>query len=248
MIVLRCTPTLTSEWNSNAHERSKQIRAKAQWNEAYGGDRISMNITFLVLMAGMVLGGVLSAGVMALAWKRRRIVGSVLFLLLSLLMFTSAAAVLLLAAGAKGYRAFTREELAATVHITPLARQLFRAQVVLPDGRDTAFVIAGDELYLDARVLKWKPYLNFIGLHTAYRLDRVAGRYVSMRDEKEKTRTTHTLEGEMMPWDLFFLRTRYAFLAPLLDAKYGSAAFAPMDGAGTVRIMVTTSGLIARTD
>jgi hypothetical protein len=199
-------------------------------------------------MAGMVVGGVLCAGIMALAWKRHRRIGSLVFLLTSLLMFMSAAVVLLLAVGIKGYKALVREELAATVHITPLGSQQFQARVVRPDGRDTAFVIAGDELYIDARVLKWKPVLNLIGLHTAYRLDRVAGRYISVRDEKARARTMYSLDGEMMPWDLFLLRTRYAFLAPLLDAQYGSATFAPVDGAGTVRIMVTTSGLIARKD
>lgn len=199
-------------------------------------------------MAGMVFGGVLSAGVMALAWKRRRFMGSLVFLLTSLLMFMSAAVVLLLAAGVKGYKALVREELAATVQITPLGSQQFQANIALPDGRDTVFAIAGDELYIDARVLKWKPVLNLIGLHTVYRLDRVAGRYISTRDEKSRPRTMYSLDGEMMPWDLFLLRTRYAFLAPLLDAQYGSATFAPVDGAGTVRIMVTTSGLIARKD
>jgi hypothetical protein len=196
----------------------------------------------------MVFGGVLCAGIMALAWKRRRILGSLVFLLLSLLMFLSAAVVLLLAAGVKGYKALVREELAATVYITPLGSQQFQAKFALPDGRDTVFAIAGDELYIDARVLKWKPVVNFIGLHTAYRLDRVAGRYISVRDEKAKARTMYSLDGEMMPWDLFLLRTRYAFLAPLLDAQYGSATFAPVQGVSTVRILVTTSGLIARTD
>jgi hypothetical protein len=101
---------------------------------------------------------------------------------------------------------------------------------------------------MDARILKWTPFINLLGLHTVYRLDRVAGRYLSVRDEKVKTRTIYSIDGEMMPWDLFFLRTRCTFLAPILDAQYGSATFAQVEGKNTVRIMVTTSGLIARTD
>jgi hypothetical protein len=50
----------------------------------------------------------------------------------------------------------------------------------------------------------------------------------------------------MKPWDLFFLRTRYSFLAPIIDAYYGSAAFVPVRNVKVVKIMVTTSGLIAR--
>jgi hypothetical protein len=205
-----------------------------------------MSGTFLVLFAGMVLGGIVCACIVTLAWKRRRFMGGLMFLLVSLLMFMTALTVLLVAAGVKGYKAFVREELAATVHITPLTRQQFKAEVVRPDGSDTVFIIDGDELYMDARILKWKPILNLIGLHTGYRLDRVGGRYSSLQDEKTKNRSAYSLAGEMMPWDLFFLRTQYNLLAPILDAQYGSATFSPAKGANTIKIMVTTSGLIAR--
>lgn len=201
-----------------------------------------------MLIVGMVLGGLLCAGITRLAFKRRRIMNGLISLLMSLLMFMTAFAGLLLAAGVKGYKALVREEQAAVVHITRTGSQRFQAEITRPDGRDTVFAIAGDELYMDARVLKWKPIVNLLGLHTSYRLDRVAGRYLSVQDEKTKERTMYSLEGEMLPWDLFFLRTRCAFLAPLLDAQYGSAAFAPVGGVSSVRIMVTTSGLIARAD
>jgi hypothetical protein len=205
-----------------------------------------MSVTFLILTAGMVLGGIVCAGIMALAWKRRRFAGGLFFLLLTLLMLLCAAVALLLAAGTTGYKALVREELAATVTITPLGSQQFKAEIARPDAPDTAFTIAGDELYIDARVLKWKPLLNLVGLHTAYCLDRVAGRYASLQDEKTRVRTVYSLAGGMRPWDLFSLRMQFAFLAPLLDAQYGSATFTPVQGVSTLRIMVTTSGLIAR--
>jgi len=205
-----------------------------------------MNGMLLIVFVGMILCGFLFLICVPRAWKRRRIIGGFTFLLMALLMFMTALVVLLVAAGIKGYKALVREELAAVVYITPLGSQQFQAKIVRPEGRDTAFAIAGDELYIDARVLKWKPVINLLGLHTAYRLDRVAGRYLSIQDEKAKVRTMYSLGGEMKPWDLFFLRTRYRFLAPILDAHYGSATFAPVEGARVVRIMVTTSGLIAR--
>ena len=208
-----------------------------------------MSSTFLfILIAGTLLFGVIFMSLVPRAFKKRRFMGGFVFFLLSLLMFMSAFTIALVAAGTKGYKALTREELAATVHITPLASQRFQARVARPDGRDTTFALAGDELYIDARILKLKPFVNLIGLHTVYRLDRVAGRYLSARDEKAKARTIYSLDGEMMPWDLFFLRTRCTFLAPLLDAQYGSATFASVEGVSTVRIMVTTSGLIARAE
>jgi hypothetical protein len=207
-----------------------------------------MNSTFLILIAGTLLLGVIFLSLVPRALKKRRFMGGFVLFLLSLLMLMTGLTVALVAAGTKGYKALTREELAATVSITPLGSQRFQARVAYPDGRDTTFALAGDELYMDARILKWKPFVNILGRHTAYRLDRIAGRYTSLRDEKVKTRTIYSLDGGMMPWDLFFLRTRCTFLAPFLDAQYGSATFAPVEGRSTVRIMVTTSGLIARID
>jgi hypothetical protein len=161
-------------------------------------------------------------------------------------MILSGLLALVISAGSIGYKALVREELAATVYITPLGIQQFQAKIVFPDALDTTFAIAGDELYVDARILKWKPLVNVLGLHTAYCLDRVAGRYVDINDEHTKVRTLYSLGGEMKPWDLFFLRTRYSFLAPILDAYYGSAAFVPVRDVKVIKILVTTSGLIAR--
>ena len=207
-----------------------------------------MTTILLAVFAGTILGGVIFMYLVPRAWKKRRILGSFTFLLMALLMFMSALVIVLLAAGIKGYKALVREELAATVYITPLGSQQFLARIVRPDARDTLFTIAGDELYIDARILKWKPVVNLLGLHTAYCLDRVAGRYGEIKDERAKVRTMYALDGGMKPWDIFFLRTRCAFLAPLHDAQYGSATFAPVQGARTVRIMVTTSGLMARAE
>jgi hypothetical protein len=161
-------------------------------------------------------------------------------------MILSALLALAISVGSIGYKALVREELAATVYITQLGVQQFQAKIVRPDASDTAFAIAGDELYVDARILKWKPLVNVLGLHTAYCLDRVAGRYTDINDERAKVRTLYSLGGGIKPWDLFFLRNRYSFLAPILDAYYGSAAFVPVRDVKVVKIMVTTSGLIAR--
>ena len=75
--------------------------------------------------------------------------------------------------------------------------------------------------YVDAHVLKWKPAVNMLGLHTAYELDRVAGRYDDIERERTANRTVYSLTPERSV-DLFGLRQRYAFLSPLLDAEYGS--------------------------
>src|SRR5262252_3177981 len=114
--------------------------------------------------------------------------------------------------GVQGYRALTREDLAARVSVRPTGPQSFAATVRYPDGRQSAFVLAGDEIYVDARILKWKPIANVLGLHTAYELDRVAGRYRDTAQERSAPRTVYAL-GADKPVDLFDLRRRHAFLA-----------------------------------
>jgi hypothetical protein len=205
-----------------------------------------MNTIVTILIAGISLLGLIFGFLVFRSWRHHRIMGGLTYLLMSLVMFLSALMALVISAGSIGYKALVREELAAIVYITPLGIQQFQARIVCPGASDTAFAIAGDELYVDARILKWKPLVNVLGLHTAYCLDRVAGRYVDINDEHTKVRTLYSLGGGMKPWDLFFLRTRYSFFAPILDAYYGSAAFVPVRDVKVIKILVTTSGLIAR--
>ena len=46
--------------------------------------------------------------------------------------------------------------------------------------------------------------------------------------------------------DLFGLRRRYAFLAPLLDAEYGSGTFVPVTRPAAFEVRVSTTGLLIR--
>jgi len=149
--------------------------------------------------------------------------------------------------GMRGYKTLTKEELAASVTVSPMGKQQFRTTVKYPDGKDTTLLVAGDELYIDARIIKWKPVANIFGLHTWYRLDRISGRYLDIDDEKSRMRTVYTLTGKNKYRDLFWWRMRYTALSPLLDARYGSASFVPVKGQHTFNVMVSTTGLLIRT-
>jgi hypothetical protein len=150
-----------------------------------------------------------------------------------------------LALGVQGYQALTYEKLAARLTVQPTGRQRFVAVLRYPDGREASFDIAGDEVYVDAHILKWKPWANVLGLHTAYELGRVAGRYRDIDQERIAPRTVHSL-APRKPVDLFGLRQRHEFLAALFDAEYGSATFVPVTRATEVELRVSTSGLLMR--
>lgn len=150
-----------------------------------------------------------------------------------------------IAIGTQGYRALTHEEIAAVVETEPLGPHRFRARFRFPDGRVVAYALAGDELYVDAHILKWKPIASVLGLHTAYELDRVSGRYRELANEQQSRRTVHAL-GQDRTVDVFDLRQRYAALAPLLDAEYGSGTFIAVERPERLEVRVSTSGLLIR--
>lgn len=179
------------------------------------------------------------------ALRKRKLFSTTTDLIITLLMFSISALFGTISIAVQGYHALTREELAAIVKVEPAGRQKFTARLSMPDGSEKVFSLAGDQLYIDAHILKWKPIANIFGLHTSYELGRVAGRYASLKDETTKVHTVYSLSIER-PLDMFDLRRRFAILNPLLDAEYGSATFINSNSAEEFRVMVSTSGLLIR--
>lgn len=203
-----------------------------------------MNI-LLVLSAVFAL---LSAGLAWLArraYRRRRFMGSAgrtggaaLFVSLSALAAT-------LAASTQGYRSLTNEEIALTVTTVPTGPSAFAAHVEFPDGRDTTYMVQGDQMLVDAHILKWHYWANVIGLTTQYELDRITGRYMSLEDEQTRPRSVHSLKNDK-PVDLFELVQRYSFLTLLVDAEYGSATYIEVEEPSRFEVRVSTTGLLIR--
>jgi|SRR5690349_5635564 len=150
-----------------------------------------------------------------------------------------------IAVGTQGYLALTREEVAARIVVQPTGAQRFSARVRFPDGREASYDLAGDEIYVDAHILKWRPLANVLGLHTEYELGRLAGRYRDIEAERRALRTVFPL-GTERPLDLFSLRQQHTFLAPLVDAQYGSATFVPVTDHAELEVRVSTTGLLMR--
>jgi len=147
--------------------------------------------------------------------------------------------------GIQGYRALTQEELAARISVRPYAPQRFSAKLRFPDGREANYSIYGDEIQVDARILKWHALANLLGLATAYELDRIGGRYREVEQERAGPRTVYVL-GREKAIDFFALRKRYAFLEHFVDTEYGSAAFVPVGEPAELELRVSTTGLLIR--
>jgi hypothetical protein len=179
------------------------------------------------------------------AFFRGRTLGGVVQVLASALLLSIAGILGLVAVGMNGYRTLTSERTAATVTIERVGEQRFNAMFRFPDGDEQSFALAGDQLYVDARILKWHPRASLVGVQTGYQLDRVAGRYLNLDDELTSPRTVYSVARESRI-DLFEMARRYEFLRRLVDAEYGSASFLRIRDGGTYQIRVSNSGLLIR--
>ena len=111
----------------------------------------------------------------------------------------------------------------------------------LADGH----ALRGDEWQIDVRLLKWRGITNVLGFDTAYRLERIAGRYSDIDRERASTRTVYALhppEGV----DVWSLLRSYHDYVPWADALYGSATYAPIADGAAYEVKVSQDGLIAR--
>lgn len=177
--------------------------------------------------------------------RRRRWVGTAGRTTVGALFASISALAATLSVSTQGYRALTSEEVAMTITTLPTGPHAFQAYVEFPDGRDTTLAVAGDQVLVDARILKWRYLGNLIGLHTQYEFDRLTGRYVDITDERTRQRTVHSLGAEK-PVDLYDLLQRYSFLRLLVDAEYGSATYLDVREPVRLQVSVSTTGLLVR--
>ncbi len=203
-----------------------------------------MSLLLLALLVFLGLALLLLRGAHG-CWRSRQRLGTLGSLLAAALCLALAALFGTISIGIRGYSALTQEVVAATIQTEPLGNQHFRATVTLPDGRLHMFDLAGDAVYVDAHILKWRPVVNLFGLHTAYELDRIAGRYRALGDEQTQERTVYSI-AKKKPIDAFDLARRYWLLRPLVDAEYGSATFINATEPAIYEIRVSTTGLLVR--
>lgn len=203
-----------------------------------------MALLILALVVCAALALLLLRGALG-AWRSRHRLGSLVAVLAAALCLALAALCGTISVGIRGYRSLTQEVLAATIQTTPLGAGHFRATVTLADGRLHMFDLAGDAVYVDAHILKWRPVVNLLGLHTAYELDRIAGRYRALGDEQTRERTVYSI-ARAKPIDVFDLARRYWLLRPLVDAEYGSATFINATEPAAYEVRVSTTGLLVR--
>jgi hypothetical protein len=202
-------------------------------------------MTFTALIAVFALVGILFLFAAVRRLRRRRVLGGVLNGATALVLILLSVCAALIAANLRSYQRLSFEQPAGELQFTRTGEREFNAVLTYPSGERASFALRGDEWQVDARVLKWHAFANLVGFDTAYRLERISGRYARIEDERAEARTVYALNPPQRidPWDLAH---RYRSWLPWLDALYGSATFLPMADGALYEIKVSQSGLIAR--
>jgi hypothetical protein len=202
-------------------------------------------MTFTALIAVFALVGILFLFAAVRRLRRRRLLGGVLNGATALVLILLSVCAALIGANLRTYQRLSFEQPAGELQFTRTGEREFNAVLTYPGGERANFALRGDEWQVDARVLKWRAFANLVGFDTAYRLERIGGRYTRIEDERAEARTVYALNPPQRidPWELAH---RYRSWLPWLDALYGSATFLPMADGALYEIKVSQSGLIAR--
>jgi len=202
-------------------------------------------MTFTALIVVFALAGVLLLFAAVRRLRRRRVLGGVLTGATALVLLLLSACAALIAVNLLTYQRLSFEQPAGELQLSRTGPREYNAVLAYPGGERASFSLRGDEWQVDARVLKWHAFANLVGFDTAYRLERISGRYARIEDERTRTRTVYELNAPQRidPWDLIH---RYHSWLPWLDAFYGSATFLPMADGALYEIKVSQSGLVAR--
>ena len=181
------------------------------------------------------------------------IIISMLRLLMILLAVALSAAVLFLFAFIQSYTAFTPRQLAAKVYCTPVdgAKDEMTLWLLTFESPTVGCLshhrLRGQQWAVEGNILKWDDWLNFLGLHTRYKLTRVRGRYLRAEEEAGKPATAYSLiENEEDPrWRWLY---EYGARLPFVTAVYGNTVFTFPSETKIFRISITISGFMIEED
>ena len=202
-----------------------------------------MTLTAPIILCALV--GILCLFAAGRRIRRRRVFGGVLIGASALVLILLSAVAALIAANLLTYQRLSFEQPAGELQLTRTGDREFNAVLTYPSGEHANFALRGDEWQIDARVLKWHAFANLVGFDSAYRLDRIGGRYTRLEDERSQPRSVYSL-NQPERIDLWDLVHRYHSWVPWMDALYGSATFLPMADGALYEIKVSQSGLVAR--
>ncbi len=142
------------------------------------------------------------------------------------------------------YNALTYERAVMLIQFEATSeRDFYTVMLTYPDGVNRMVSLSGDEWELNARILKLQALSNIFGFDSAYRLDRLYGRYEDVARAGDTNGLSLSPEYGIDLTDVSVLTNNWFSIE---DTRYGSATYNPMRAGLAYKICMTQSGLIAR--
>src|ERR1700727_1257749 len=160
-----------------------------------------MTLTAPIILFALV--GILCLFAAVRRIRRRRVFGGALIGATALVLILLSVVASLIAGSLLTYQRLSFEQPVGELQLTRTGDREFNALLAYPSGARANFALRGDEWQIDARVLKWHAFANLVGFDTAYRLERIGGRYTHVEDERSQPRTVYDLHspGRIDPWE-----------------------------------------------
>ncbi|PIE36723.1 MAG: cation/multidrug efflux pump [Gammaproteobacteria bacterium] len=167
-------------------------------------------------------------------------------LLVSITLLAVVAALGIATVNLSTYRNLTQESTLATIEFAALRHDpgRFIATLNVTGDLSRRYELQGDQWQIDARIIKWQPPLDQLGLMPLYQFERLSGRYSDAQMQQLSEPSVHPLL-QQKGVDLWALAQQFKSL-PFVDASYGSATYHSMQDGLRYEISLSHSGLIAR--
>ncbi len=151
-----------------------------------------------------------------------------------------------LALSLHSYRRLHADVAVAQIALKQTAPQRFSVTLTPAGGEQRTVELQGDQWEVDARVVRWQLPARLAGVPPLYRLERISGRYLDIKQEREASRSLYDLT-EAGQLDLWTLKRQFPQWLPFVDADFGSGAFLPMVDGGRFDLLLSPDGgLVAK--
>jgi len=143
------------------------------------------------------------------------------------------------------FHAFTGDTLIAQVTVQPLASgEVALTYRPVLGGPPQTVRIRGDQWTVSGGIIKWHPWLTAAGLTSYHKPMRISGQFSSLERQRTQPPAVYALEpGTDAVWECAYRLSRYL---PVIDAVYGSSAYAYINPRDTYDVYVTPSGYVIK--
>lgn len=196
-----------------------------------------MIFTLLILFIGLLFSGY----AFYLLIRRRRLLAAGINGLASLPFLLLGGFFSLLLLNLQTYRQLTHEIVLAEIRIDQPTEQGVPLYLAYGERVET-FYVGTPEWRLDARFVKWQPWLSLLGKEPIVRLER-------LEERRAASAGSSPLKGYDLVTDMLWADRMVAALTEefgMVDSVYGSSVYMPVRPGAEYQVSATISGLVAR--